>query len=270
MAFPKHVVIVTAAGSSERFNASKELGVKKEYLSIDGHTVLYRSIAPFLQVPNCAAILVTYPEGMEDQCAVALEDLLHQNFVPLILVKGGKSRQESVYEALRFLSTMALDAEFVAIHDGARCFVSPELIIRTLATAKVFKGAVPALPATDALKIIDDNGMLTHHIDRTHAVGVQTPQIFKYPEIWEAHQQARNKASDYIDDTQVFTDFGLSVGICEGERENRKITYMDDIPDAEVQIEQYLKNLEEGKRSAKAARLLHQAMDEAKREQAGL
>ena len=75
MAFPKHAVIVTAAGSSERFNASKDLGVKKEYLAIDGHTILYRAIAPFLQVPNCAAILVTYPEGMEDQCAVALENL---------------------------------------------------------------------------------------------------------------------------------------------------------------------------------------------------
>lgn len=270
MAFPKHAVIVTAAGSSERFNASKELGVKKEYLSIDGHTVLYRSIAPFLQVPNCVAILVTYPEGMEDQCAVALEDLLHQNFAPLILVKGGNNRQESVYEALKFLSTMALDTEFVAIHDGARCFVSPELIIRTLATAKVFRGAAPALPATDALKIIDDNGMLTHHIDRTHAVGVQTPQIFKYPEIWEAHQQAHSSESAYSDDTQIFTDFGLPVGICEGERENQKITYLEDIPDAETQIAQYLKNLEEGKRSAKAAKLLHQAMDEAKREQEGI
>ncbi|MDD4301347.1 MAG: 2-C-methyl-D-erythritol 4-phosphate cytidylyltransferase, partial [Sphaerochaeta sp.] len=67
MNFPQHAVIVTAAGISDRFNANKQLGVKKEYLSIDGHTVLYRSVAPFLEVPGCQVIMVTHPEGMADQ-----------------------------------------------------------------------------------------------------------------------------------------------------------------------------------------------------------
>nr|WP_321305264.1 IspD/TarI family cytidylyltransferase [uncultured Sphaerochaeta sp.] len=267
MNFPQHAVIVTAAGSSDRFNTNKQLGVKKEYLSIDGHTVLYRSVAPFLEVPGCQVIMVTHPEGMADQCAVALEDLLQQNMVPIILVPGGRDRQKSVYNALKMLSSMALAVDFVAIHDGARCFLTPDLVIKTLATATVFRGAVPALPATDALKIIDDNGLITHHIDRTHAVGVQTPQIFTYPEIWEAHQAAKNSNTSYVDDTQIFTDYGQSVGICEGTRENRKITYIEDIPDAEQQIEEYLQNLEEGKRSAHAAKALHQAMDEVQREQ---
>ena len=267
MNFPQHAVIVTAAGSSDRFNTNKQLGVKKEYLSIDGHTVLYRSVAPFLEVPGCQVIMVTHPEGMADQCAVALEDLLQQNMVPIILVPGGSDRQKSVYNALQMLSSMALAVDFVAIHDGARCFLTPDLVIKTLATATVFRGAVPALPATDALKIIDDNGLITHHIDRTHAVGVQTPQIFTYPEIWEAHQAAKDSTTSYVDDTQIFTDYGQAVGICEGTRENRKITYIEDIPDAEQQIEEYLQNLEEGKRSAHAAKALHQAMDEVQREQ---
>jgi len=267
MAFPQHAVIVTAAGSSERFNTTKQLGVKKEYLELDGHTVLYRAILPFLQVPNCCAILVTYPEGMEDQCAVALEDLLQQNLVPIILVKGGQSRQQSVYNALKVLSTMALGAQYIAIHDGARCFVTPDLIIKTLATATVFKGAVPALPATDALKTIDNNGVIKTHMDRSHTVGVQTPQVFRYPEIWQAHQAAKDSPTLYVDDTQIFSDFGLTVGVCEGDRENRKITYIEDVPNAEKQIADYLHALEEGKRSAHAAHALHQAMDEVRREQ---
>ncbi|MGE4584259.1 MAG: 2-C-methyl-D-erythritol 4-phosphate cytidylyltransferase [Sphaerochaeta sp.] len=267
MAFPKHAVIITAAGSSERFNTTSQLGVKKEYLSLDGHTVLYRSVAPFLEVPQCAVILVTYPEGMEDQCAVALEDVFQQNFLPVVLVKGGKNRQESVFNALKMLAAMDLDIEYVAIHDGARCFVKPELVIRTLATATVFGGAVPALPATDALKIINDNGMITHHINRTHAVGVQTPQVFRYPQILEAHQKAASTAATYVDDTEIYTDYGQPVGICEGDRGNRKITFIEDIPDAENQIQAYLQSLEEGKRSSQAARALHQAMDEVRKEQ---
>jgi 2-C-methyl-D-erythritol 4-phosphate cytidylyltransferase len=187
--------------------------------------------------------------------------------VPIILVRGGRNRQESVYNALKMLSTMALGAEYIAIHDGARCFVTPDLVIRTLATATVFKGAVPALPATDALKTIDNNGVIKSHIDRSRTVGVQTPQIFRYPEIWEAHQAAKDSTTLYVDDTQIFTDFGLTVGVCEGDRENKKITYIEDIPEAEKQIADYLNALEEGKRSAHAARALHQAMDEVRREQ---
>jgi 2-C-methyl-D-erythritol 4-phosphate cytidylyltransferase/2-C-methyl-D-erythritol 4-phosphate cytidylyltransferase/2-C-methyl-D-erythritol 2,4-cyclodiphosphate synthase len=260
MGFPLHAVVVTAAGRSDRFNKDSGAGVKKEYLSIDGHTVLYRAVAPFLQVPNCQAIVVTCPEGMEDQCAVALEDIFEQNLIPIVLAKGGNERQESVYNALKMLHDMALPIEYVAIHDGARCYVSPSLIIRTLATATVFTGAVPAIPATDALKLIDENGVIAGHIDREHAVSVQTPQIFRFPDIFQAHQAARTNGKRYVDDTEIFTDFGKPVGICQGERENRKITYIEDIPDAEQQITRYMEILEKGRHSAKASKALHEAM----------
>ncbi|HKL59783.1 MAG TPA: IspD/TarI family cytidylyltransferase [Sphaerochaeta sp.] len=267
MGFPEHAVIVTAAGSSDRFN-KQGLGVKKEYLTIEGHTVLYRSVEPFLQVPNLRAILVTHPKGMADQCAIALEEVFDQNIIPVILVEGGKDRQESVYNALKMLGSLSLPIDYVAIHDGARCFVNSDLIIRTLATATVFGGAVPALSPTDALKGIDTNGVITSHIERTETVAVQTPQIFHFPEILTAHQSANTAEKSYVDDTQVFTDFGMSVGVCEGERGNRKITFLEDIPDAEEQIDEYLKNLEEGKRKAKAAIALEQAISQIKQEQA--
>jgi len=267
MGFPEHAVIVTAAGSSDRFNKQGN-GVKKEYLTIDDHTVLYRSVEPFLQVPNLRAIIVTHPKGMADQCAIALEEIFDQNIIPVILVEGGEDRQESVYNALKMLRSLSLPIDYVSIHDGARCFVSSDLIIRTLATASVFGGAVPALPPTDALKGIDKNGIITSHIERTETVSVQTPQIFHYPEILTAHQSAKANAKNYVDDTQVFTDFGMSVGVCEGERENRKITFLEDIPNAEVQIDEYLKNLDEGKRKAKAAIALEQAISQVKQEQA--
>lgn len=267
MSFPEHAVIVTAAGSSDRFD-KQGLGVKKEYLTIDEHTVLYRAVEPFLQVPNVRAIIVTHPKGMDDQCAVALEEILDQNIIPIILVEGGKDRQDSVYNALKMLGSMSLPIDYVAIHDGARCFTTLDLIIRTLATATVFGGAVPALPPIDALKGIDKNGVITRHIERTETVAVQTPQIFHFPEILTAHQSANANAKSYVDDTEVFTDFGMSVGICEGERENRKVTFLEDIPNAEEQIETYLKNLEEGRRKAKASIALEQAVSQIKQEQA--
>lgn len=265
MAFPRHAVIITAAGNSDRFNSS-ETKVKKEYLSIDGHTVLWGATAPFLEIPGCQAILVTHPQNLAGECALALEDLLEQNMVPVILVEGGTSRKESVFNALKMLSTLALDIDYVAIHDGARCFIQSDLIIRTLATATVFGAAVPALPTTDTVKIIDDNGVITGHVDRYHGVGVQTPQIFRWPAIWQAHQQAKEQQTNYTDDTQVFTDYGMMVGIAEGDRTNRKITYFEDIPNAAEQIEAYRKNLEEAEKAAKATKFFKQSVAEYQRE----
>ena len=112
---------------------------------------------------------------------------------------------------------------------------------------------MPALPTTDTVKIIDDNGIITGHIERNHGVGVQTPQIFRWPAIWEAHQQAREQQATYTDDTQVFTDYGMMVGSA-GRRENRKILPRG-YPDAEEQIEAYQQNLREAERAGEATRL---------------
>jgi 2-C-methyl-D-erythritol 4-phosphate cytidylyltransferase len=161
---------------------------------------------------------------------------------------------------------MSLPIEFIAIHDGARAFITLSLIIRTLATATVFGASVPAVPPIDALKIIDENGIITHHIDRSQAVGMQTPQIFRYPEIWEAHRAAHSSSKRYIDDTEIYSDFGGTVGISQGDRSNRKITWLEDIPDAHTQIEQYLELLEEAKKMQKASSLLQQSVQEYQRE----
>ena len=261
MAFPSHAVIVTAAGSSDRFNESKEIGVKKEYLNLGGHTVLYQSVRPFLGIPNCRAIVVTHPEGMEDQCAVALEDLLEQNLVPIILVKGGKNRQESVLNGLELLTTLSLPIEYVAIHDGARPYVSEELIITTLATATIFSEPFPALSTTDAIKTIDE---WTDHRSATVNKRLLNSQIFRYPEILEAHRRAAGTTNAYIDDTEIFTDYNQWVGICEGERTNIKITYLTDIPDAEEQIKRYLADLEAGKKQARINEAFGCALSQAK------
>ncbi len=266
MAFPKHAVIITAAGSSDRFN-DQESNVKKEYLSIEGETVLWRATAPFITVPGCSAIIVTHPEGLEAECGIALGDLLEQNQVPIILTPGGESRQDSVYNALSILAKIDLAIEYVAIHDGARCFITPELIIQTLATATVFGGAAPALPTIDTMKIIEENGLIVEHIDRSRSVGVQTPQIFRYPEIWEAHQGALALEKSFTDDTEIYSEAGYTVGVTPGSPDNRKVTYQNDIPDAQEQIATYTEQRAEAEQKIQASERFHQALREFKAEQ---
>jgi 2-C-methyl-D-erythritol 4-phosphate cytidylyltransferase len=261
MGAPSFAAIITAAGKSERFAQGK---VKKEYLSIDGETVLHRSVAPFVALPSCAIIIVTCPKDDQAECSVALGDLYEHQEVPVILCDGGDTRQESVEKGLQMLKTIGIPVEYVAIHDGARCFVTDDVIIHTLATATLFGGSAPAVPLTDAPKSIDERGVITAHLDRMTTVGVQTPQIFRYPDILEAHEKAKENGKRYIDDTEIFTDNGGKVCLCQGDRNNRKITYMEDIPDAENQIKNYLESKEKGMWARKAAEEFHKSIEESK------
>lgn len=250
MAFPPFAVVVTAAGKSERFNNNDEQSVKKEYLKIDGHTVLYRSIVPFLNVPNLQAIVVTCPVDLKEECVVALEELGTRAPVPLVITNGGLTRQESVHNALELINNLDLGVEFVAIHDGARCFLSPDVAISTIATAKVYGAAAPAQIITDSIKEVDQNGVMIRSYDRKSIVTVQTPQVFHFPEILQAHQSI-NPDKIYYDDTEIYSDFGLKVGVCQGDPNNTKITYLHDIPDAEKQIKEYIEARDEGMKKAK-------------------
>jgi len=235
VSFPVHGVIITAAGTSSRFNGTdSSTPGKKEFHLLDDRSVLYHAALPFFAIPSLKFVIVTFSEGFKEETEVALDNLLFAFPVPVLLVQGGDTRQKSVMLGLEALQEHAPDIEYVLIHDGARPWVSEQTIISTLATATVFGGAAPILPLHDAIKRIDNEGTIVGHVDRTGMVTVQTPQVFRFPDILEAHKAARTTDKIYLDDTEIFTDFGGIVGISEGNAANRKITVSHDIQSIEV------------------------------------
>lgn len=261
MNIPPFAAIITAAGASERFNKGRDEKVKKEYLSIDGHTILYRATEPFLEIPSLRAIIVTCPKGCEDETAVALEDLASINGLPFLIVEGGKSRTESVKKALDALKNLPFGFEYIAIHDGARPYVTPEMIIRTLATASVSGAAVPAMRVTDAVKRLGSDGTISENVDRTGMVRVQTPQIFRTEWILDSYERV-SEDDDFADDIEVLTTAGYPCSAVQGDESNKKITYFKDIPDAEKQIDEYLDARAKGRHSAEAVRRMRELMKE--------
>lgn len=258
MNIPPFAVIITAAGSSTRFSANDKETVKKEYLSIDGHTVLYRATRPFFNIPGLSAVIITSPKGSEDETIVALEELADISSIPFLIIPGGITRKESVKAAIEELRNLAVPFEYIAIHDGARPFVDEGLIIRTLAAATVTGGAVPALRITDAVKKLGKDGLISDNVDRSSIVTVQTPQIFKRDEIIDAYDKF--PSPEAADDAEVFISAGYSCTISRGSIENKKITYITDIPDAEKQAEEYIKARAEGRKSAAAVKRMRELL----------
>ncbi|MCL4135564.1 UNVERIFIED_CONTAM: hypothetical protein GTU68_051360, partial [Idotea baltica] len=145
--------------------------------------------------------------------------------VPVICVPGGATRQESVAAAL---AQLPIDVEFVAVHDAARAFCSPELIKEVINQAQHSGAAILATPAKSTLKLVNNNSII-ETIDRSQIWEAQTPQVFKKNILLEAHQRAAQDQVVGTDECQLVERTGLEVRIVKGEDSNFKITTPEDL-----------------------------------------
>ncbi len=219
------VCIITAAGSSSRFADSDE---KKEFIRYEGKALLAWSLKACRDSGVIRSVLVTHPPGRMEEASEAAGSM--KQHIPVSFTAGGGTRQESVRLGLEFLAASALQPDYVLIHDGARPWVTPRCIRDVLERASEIGGALPVVPLADAVKHISSSGKVIGHLDRSATVGAQTPQGFEFPGILEAHRLAARRDKCYIDDTEVYTDYGGSVAAVPGDLENRKVTYSSDIP----------------------------------------
>ena len=197
----KIAIIITAAGSSTRIGS----GIKKEYLPYKNGTVLSVCAETFLNTFadsnsdfTITDFIVTCPKGGVEKCREALGKDCFSRMSSIKIVEGSDTRQKSVYNGLLAVKGQP---DIVLIHDGARPFVSRDVIMEALEAAVQNGASVPGITPTDTQKEIDENGFVVRHLVRSKLVAVQTPQCFKFKELLEAHGRAAADDKEYTDDT---------------------------------------------------------------------
>lgn len=227
-------VLITAAGLSIRFSQSLQSHAKKEFHLIDGNPVLLHNALNFIQALrespySLEYLVITCTPGKKEETASLFTALADFPADRLLFTEGGATRRASVLLGLEALSALGKRIELAAIQDGSRPWTSEKLILETFSSADFYGGAAPAVALTDALKRIDKEGCIAEHHNRDHFVGIQTPQIFRFTEILEAHRDAERLKVSCHDDTELFTRMGGRVKTVPGERTNIKITYYSDL-----------------------------------------
>lgn len=147
------------------------------------------------------------------------------------IVAGGVTRQESVYNGLQKVSDQT---KIVAIHDGARPLVTPELIDRSIQSLGDKSGLVVSIPVQDTVKIVGSDQVIKETLDRRRIWTAQTPQVFLLEVIRKAHEMARADGFVGTDDGSLVERLGLEVSVMLGSKENIKITTPLDLTMAEV------------------------------------
>lgn len=212
--------IVLAGGQGRRMKSD----IPKQYLLLEGKPVLYYSLMAFEKSRVDEIILVT-GETEIDYCRK--EIVKKYGFQKITeIVSGGAERYHSVYSGLKH----CVNCSYVLIHDGARPFLSPDMIERSIENAEKYHACVLGMPVKDTIKISNEEGYVAQTPDRERVWMVQTPQSFEYQMVYQAYEMLMEAEIPVTDDAMVVETFlNQPVKLVEGSYENIKITTPEDL-----------------------------------------
>jgi len=208
--------IITAAGSGHRMNSSE----KKQYIEISGKPILLHTLDKFINAGCFGSLIVTCPDSDIDFLKDMLFNKLGYDPDQVKLVKGGKRRQDSVYNALQALDDTT---GIVAIHDSVRPFVKISEIVQGVELAKKYGAVTLGHPVKNTIKQIEDD-MVIKTLDRAHLWEIYTPQTFAYELIKNAHEKTQLEDITVRDDAELIERMGHPVHVLKGTSLNIKIT----------------------------------------------
>jgi 2-C-methyl-D-erythritol 4-phosphate cytidylyltransferase len=215
--------IITAGGCGKRLPGK----VKKQFLLLDDKPILFHTIERFLTKKIISEIIISLPP----------DDYIHQSELikdcygktKLKFVKGGKERQDSVYNALLACDP---DCDIVLIHDGVRPFFGSDLIEEMIKEVKIGRGVIPVSKVKFTIKECEE-GFVSRTIPRDKLYNVHTPQCFVYQDILELNKQMMRDDILFTDDASLYEMMGLEVKTVRETDYNIKITTQEDLLYAE-------------------------------------
>ena len=216
--------IIAAAGRSERMD-----GRDKLFAVVGGKPLLAHTLSAFHICGRVdRVVLVLSSENMER----GRELVAKAGFNKVAAVcLGGERRQDSVRNGLEALAS----CQWVVVHDGARPLVTVELIERGLEAAKETGAAIAALPIGDTVKEVEPAGVIGRTLSRGQLWAAQTPQVFRYDILRDAHQRAQGEATD---DAALVEKLGYQVKVFAGSPWNIKVTTAADLALVEALVAQ--------------------------------
>ena len=203
----------------------------KQRMMLCGESVVYRTLSAFDSSLDIDRIILVC---RDDELEYMKKEL--SGFGKLYkIVTGGKTRAESSYNGV---SAIDLECDFVAIHDAARCLITPGDISRIVQTARLTGAATAATAISDTIKKVDSSGCITETLKRDELLAVQTPQVFDYKRLLALFDGMDLLSGDITDDNMLYERAGYAITPVDIGTENIKITTPRDMLLAELIIKE--------------------------------
>ncbi|MBN1948803.1 MAG: 2-C-methyl-D-erythritol 4-phosphate cytidylyltransferase [Candidatus Cloacimonetes bacterium] len=220
--------IITAGGLGTRLVSE----TPKQFLLLKGRPLLYWAIDKFYNSREISNIIITLPARM----IAAWNNEIRRDFPDkeIIIISGGRERQDSVFKALLKCPP---DCDYVVIHDGVRPFIRDQEISAICHLVRKKKAVIAAAEVTDTIKEVESS-LIVRTIPRERLYRAQTPQAFDFKLIMNCHQKARTNELSFTDDAALLEHYGYPVHIFPAGSHNFKITTVTDLLLAETLLAQ--------------------------------
>jgi len=216
------IVIIPAAGTGTRFGGQ----LPKQFHPLDGKPLIQHVIERFLLDENVTRVVVPVAEMLLASV---------KNSERVAWVAGGETRQQSVIRGL----AEAGDAELIAVHDAARPLFSSEMFHAVVAAAREVGAALPVVPVTDTIHVMNGDATVAQTIDRSMLAAAQTPQCFRAEILRDVLARAESEGITGTDEAGLAARFGYTVKAVPGDPRNLKITVAEDLAIAEAYLRQW-------------------------------
>lgn len=216
-------LIVVAGGSGTRMKASKN----KIFLKINQKPLLFWTLKPFQESSVIDKIIISSKD--EDQSLIKKIVNKYKFSKVVGYSQSGSLRQDTSFNALKFIKNMCRPNDIIGVHNAANPFVSDNEIKSVYQAAKKFGSALLAHPSISTIKIFDKEGFVSNSPDRQFCYCAQTPQVAKFKILYSSYQNIYKKNLVTTDDSQVLELNGFNPKIVVCSTDNFKITYPKDL-----------------------------------------
>ena len=224
---PRTAAVILAGGVGARMQ--REAGETKQLLSVAGAPVVIHSVLAFENSPYIDEIVLVTRAEEKERLKALLAKYNVQKVAKIVL--GGETRQQSAENGFNAISS---GMKFVAIHDAARCLITPEMIGKVISASYANRAASAGTPVTDTVKEVDANGYVLNTPDRASLWAAQTPQVFETSLYRVAIEMAKREGYAVTDDNMLVERLGQTVKMVDCGEENIKITTPKDLILAEA------------------------------------
>ena len=212
-------VVLAAGGAGSRMGA----GQNKIFLEAGGKSILLRSMQLFEGIIDRMVIVCRPEDEQQIRRIVSMSGVSYQ----VSLARGGESRQHSVLNGLKSLG--ADPDDIVLVHDAARCLTPVNVLLDILESCRSKGSGVAAVPAVNTMKYADSDMYVLHTADRSGLYEIQTPQGFRFAQLYDSYIKAEKDGFVATDDASVAEHAGVRVLLVRGSKKNIKVTEKEDL-----------------------------------------
>ncbi len=212
--------IIVAAGKGKRMEANKS----KQYILLRNKPVLTYTLEVFQNCKEIDEIILVVGSNELEFCRESIVKSYGLTKVTSV-IEGGKERYHSVHKGLMEIQQ---DCHIVIIHDGARPFITEDMIVRSIEVAQETGAVITGVPVKDTIKLVNNYMEVSNTPDRKNLWAIQTPQTFKYSIIKDAYEKV-NFEETITDDASLVERAGYPVKVIMGDYQNIKLTTPDDL-----------------------------------------